>query len=667
MKSFLLLIILLLVATVQSQDSPIIDSLKLELETSTDSLHYQQLRSLSKEYSKTDLDMSMVYAIQCLSYAKEIELEEGITTATMLVGNCYTRKGEYETGISFYIDASKMAYQSKDTFLLSQAFSNIGAIQFYTENYGKAIEYFKKSQDIKEAIGTPNQIAQGYSNIGEAFRQLKEIDSAILYLNRSYTIFKEANDTKGLGTCLNNIGNIYAQKEDYYKAIEFYERSLVYKYEINKPRDLAVACNNLGEMYFNLRQYDKCLEYYQSSEKHALESQSLIDIKAAYKGLSKLYELKKNWKKSLDYFKLYNNLSDSLINVEKTNAVANFEIKYQSIEKEKEIVKLEAEKEKQELYLIQQDLEVDKIHKEKDLEEKEGEFKTTIIISSIIVLLLLASVVMVILKRNTERKKDNELLTIKNHEIEGKNREITDSIRYAQRIQSAILPSNQKIKELLSNSFIIYKPKDIVAGDFYWLEQKEGKVLFAAADCTGHGVPGAMVSVVCNNGLNRSVREHGITDPGKILDKTRDIIIQEFEKSEEEVKDGMDIALCSIEGYKLQYAGANNPLWIIRNGEILETKANKQPIGKFDNPIPYTTHSFDLIAKDTVYIFSDGFVDQFGGDKGKKFKTLGFKELLLSIQNLDMQSQKEKIDQVFENWKGNLEQIDDVCIFGVRF
>jgi serine phosphatase RsbU (regulator of sigma subunit) len=228
------------------------------------------------------------------------------------------------------------------------------------------------------------------------------------------------------------------------------------------------------------------------------------------------------------------------------------------------------------------------------------------------------------------------------------------------------LPPAKLVKEYLQESFILYKPKDVVAGDFYWMEHKDGKVLFAAADCTGHGVPGAMVSVVCNNGLNRSVREHGLTIPGEVLDKTREIVVQEFEKSEEDVKDGMDIALCSIEGMKLQYAGAYNPLWIIRNGEVLETKANKQPIGKFEKPEPYTTHSFKLEKGDSIYIFSDGYVDQFGGEKEKKFKAKAFRELLLSIQDKAMEVQKKSIDEAFKTWKGDLEQIDDVCVIGVR-
>ena len=272
----------------------------------------------------------------------------------------------------------------------------------------------------------------------------------------------------------------------------------------------------------------------------------------------------------------------------------------------------------------------------------------------------------IIIEKNESLITSNNKVNQQKLKLEIKNKEITDSLNYAKRIQQAILPPQSKINNHLKNNFILYLPKDIVAGDFYWLEEKEDGVLFAAADCTGHGVPGAMVSVVCNNALNRSVREYDLTDPGKILDKTREIVIQEFEKSEDEVKDGMDIAICSLEGNTLKYAGAHNTLWIIRNGEVLETKANKQPIGQFDKPEPYTTHSFELEKGDSIYIFSDGYVDQFGGVKGKKFKSKAFRELLISIQEKTMEEQRILIDEAFETWKGNLEQIDDVCVIGVR-
>lgn len=649
-----------------SQDQQVLDSLFAQLETATDTLRYNTLRGLTKEYSKSDLDLSMSYAVQTLTQAKDMEYEEGIITATNLVGNCFTRKGEYEVAIEKYVESSELALLAKDTFLVAQAYNNIGAIQLYVENYQKSIEYFKKSLVLKKFVASPVSIAYNVNNIGEAFRRDNQLDSATYYFKEAHSVFKEADDTKGLAMTLNNIGNIYAMENEYSTAIKYYEESLIYKRELNNPRDYAVACNNLGEMYFELKKYGKSLEYYKASEQHALNSESIIDIKTAYKGLSKVLEEKGNLRESLSYFKKYSELSDSLLNIEKANSVADFETKYQSIEKEKEIVKLEAEKEKQQLYGIQKDLEFDKIQKEKDLETKANEFKSAIIISSVIVLLLLIVVVVIIARRNNEKKKDNEILTLKNHEIEEKSNEILDSINYAKRIQNAILPAKKSIDSHLPNSFVLYKPKDIVAGDFYWLEHKNGIVLFAAADCTGHGVPGAMVSVVCNNGLNRSVREHGLTKPGEILDKTRDIILEEFEKSEEDVKDGMDIALCTINGSTLQYAGANNPLWIIRNGELIETKPDKQPIGKFDKQTPYTTHQFELQKEDTIYIFSDGYVDQFGGVKGKKFKAKALKEMLLSIQQHPMNKQHDILEENFETWRGDLEQIDDVCVFGVR-
>lgn len=207
------------------------------------------------------------------------------------------------------------------------------------------------------------------------------------------------------------------------------------------------------------------------------------------------------------------------------------------------------------------------------------------------------------------------------------------------------------------------------AGDFYWLEKptnKSKEILFAVADCTGHGVPGAMVSVICNNGLNRSVREHNLTEPGLILDKTREIVIQEFEKSEDKINDGMDIALLSINDKTLKYAGANNPLWIIRNNEIIEIKGDKQPIGNSENAKPYITHTIELQEKDCVYIFTDGLVDQFGGENDKKFKAANLRKVLLKIHDQRMELQKEVLKNEFNNWRGNQEQVDDVCLFGFK-
>jgi serine phosphatase RsbU (regulator of sigma subunit) len=256
-----------------------------------------------------------------------------------------------------------------------------------------------------------------------------------------------------------------------------------------------------------------------------------------------------------------------------------------------------------------------------------------------------------------------------------KNKEITDSINYAKHIQNAILPSQQFFKSHFKHSFILYKPKDIVAGDFYWMHVSGDNIYFAAADCTGHGVPGAMVSVICANALNRAVKEFRITETGKILDKVRELVIGTFVHQENDpdqttnaVKDGMDISLCclNMKTNHLAWSGANNPLWILRNSELREYKPDKQPIGITDNPKPFKTLDLHLQPSDSIFIFTDGYADQFGGEKGKKFKYSQFKELLINIQEKNATEQLNAVDEKLISWKGRLEQVDDILVIGIK-
>ena len=302
---------------------------------------------------------------------------------------------------------------------------------------------------------------------------------------------------------------------------------------------------------------------------------------------------------------------------------------------------------------------------------------------------------------NEELAQINEELAIQRDEIERQKNvieeahiEITDSIAYAKRIQNAILPSQTLINELLPNNFILYKPKDVVAGDFYWLEKINDFILFAVADCTGHGVPGAMVSVVCNNALNRSVREFKLSDPSKILDKTREIVLEELSKSGD-VKDGMDISLAcfDFEKMKLEWAGANNPLYLLRHSKegsgeeskeiesssfrtdaggvesefsIEITKGDREPIGYTENPTPFITHTIELQKGDIIYLFTDGYADQFGGNQGKKLGYKKFREKLIEISSLEMNEQKIQLENYFTDWKGVEEQVDDVCVIVIK-
>ena len=262
-------------------------------------------------------------------------------------------------------------------------------------------------------------------------------------------------------------------------------------------------------------------------------------------------------------------------------------------------------------------------------------------------------------------------LHIEKCKVEEKNAEILSSIEYARRIQNAILPPLKMVKDILPDSFILYMPKDIVAGDFYWIEKVDNTIYFAACDCTGHGVPGAMVSVVCNNALNRSLNEFSQREPGKILDTTRQLVIENFAKNDDDVKDGMDISLCAFNtsSNELHWAGANNPLWIYRyNSQTLdEIRPDKQPVGKAHVVNPFQTHRVQLNQGDVLYLFTDGYADQFGGLQGKKFTRAKFKEILLSIAGKSMQEQQMILADNHRNYKGAEEQVDDICVIGVRF
>ena len=281
---------------------------------------------------------------------------------------------------------------------------------------------------------------------------------------------------------------------------------------------------------------------------------------------------------------------------------------------------------------------------------------------------------LVIEKRILEEKVEERTAEIASQKkvIEEKNNDITASIRYAKRIQDAILPPDELVRTYLPKTFVLFKPKDIVSGDFYWLAHKKDKVMFAAVDCTGHGVPGAFMSIVGHNLLDQIVSEQGLTQPAEILDALNKSVSDTLRQTstEEHVKDGMDISLCSFDHTTnvFEWAGAFNPFWMIRNGEFTEIKADKFPIGnlKIDEQKKFTNHVIPLIKGDTLYVFSDGFADQFGGPKGKKLKYSVFKEMLLSIQHLDMEEQGAYLNKAIEEWRGDLEQVDDILVIGTR-
>ncbi|MBI2258388.1 MAG: tetratricopeptide repeat protein [Flavobacteriia bacterium] len=561
------------------------------------------------------------------------------------IGLVAFEKNDMIKALSCFSKAYSIATKDKLFTLESNILNNMGLVYRDINSSQKALTYFLKSVKFKNK--TINH-GPTYNNIGLCYSELDIYDKAMYFFQKSINISLQKEDKLNLANSICNLGEIYRKQKNYLKAIQFLDSSSnVYK-SIDYNTGIAYSLQRKGQCQFYLKMNDLALK----SLLKSLEISKTFKLLKIHENstfyLYKLYKSSKNVNKSLHYLEEYNLVKDMILknNNEKILIQKQIEVELKQYKKLNDI----------------------KLKKEKEI-SNEKSLRQQIFILLILLVLLLISIFFFVLKKSFKEVNIKKNI-IENQKllVEKKQKEILDSIIYAKRIQKAILPPNHLFQTYFKESFVFYKPKDIVAGDFYWLEMIEDTVLVAAADCTGHGVPGAMVSVVCNNGLNRAVREFGLTKPNEILDKTRELVLEEFKKSEEEVKDGMDISLCSLnrKTYQLQWSGANNPLWIIRNDEIIEFKPDKQPIGKHDEVKPFTNHLIQLQKNDCLYFFTDGFQDQFGGPKEKKFRTSKMKELFISINHLPLNEQKDKILTTFDSWKDKLEQVDDVCIIGIR-
>lgn len=580
-------------------------------------------------------------------------------------------EGRWLESLDLYFETLRLFEQLKDDYGISVSYINIATIYDQLKDKEQAKNYFIKAITLKRKIGDEYGEAIALANIATYDADDKQFDKALAGLAKVIEIYKRNNATQMLGNAYSSLGAILTDMKRYDEALENYEKAVELTRKAELEPNLAEFLGGLGELYVIIKNHTKainvCSEGLKLSVKTGFKSAEKRNCDCLYKA----YELSGDTKNAFKYFKQYISIKDSLISEENREAATRKNLEFDFARKKlKDSLEYSQKEVLSNAKITEQELQLD----------KERTLKYALY-SGIALLLVLGGVSyksyrdkkkdnLVIAQQKTEVEKQNIEIESQRHILESKNKEITDSITYAKRIQEAILPAKSVISKYLPDSFILYKPKDIVAGDFFWIENINGITLFAAADCTGHGVPGAMVSVVCHNALNRAVKEFGLTEPGRILDKTRELVIEQFEKSEQDVKDGMDISLCalSFSNQTLQWAGANNPLWIIRKDatEMEEIKADKQPIGKFIEQKPFTTHTINLSSGDTIYIFSDGYQDQFGGKDNKKYKAANFKKLLLESKERSMPDQKQIIDTSFESWRGNQAQVDDVCVIGVK-
>ncbi len=614
--------------------------------------------------NKGSWDKAIEYYLKTLEIFKEIGNKKGIGNCYNNIGIVYQSQSDYPKSLEYYLKALKIREEIKDKKGIAICYGNIGTVYAFQANYSKALEYYLKDLKIAEEIGDKYGMATCYTCIGNVYQDQSNHPKILEYYLKGLKIYEEINDKQGMGICYVNIGIEYKSQFNYSKAIEYYSKAAHVFKEIDDMGDLGACYGNMGLLYNNLSDFNKAIQYSDSALKISKELKDIENERYAYQGLAIAYSQTGKYKDAFENHVKFKQLTDSIFNTENSKQLGDMKTKFEVEKKEAEL-KLKAEAE-------------EAINKE---EKKRQRF----VIYAVVGILFIVMIFSIFLyrrfkitqKQKTVIEEQKTIVEQQKHEVEKQKhlveehqKEIIDSITYAKRLQQAILPSADEINKYLPDNFLYYQPKDIVAGDFYWMEHKDNLTLIAAADSTGHGVPGAMVSVVCSNALNRAVNEFGLRDTGKILDKTRELVLETFAKSGEEIKDGMDISICRINSKtnEVQWSGANNQLWYIKKEgtEMLEIKADKQPIGKTDNPKPFTTHTLELQKGDTLYLMTDGYPDQFGGEKGKKFKYKQLEENLVVNSNKTLVEQKNILSHSFHNWKGNLEQVDDVTIIGIR-
>lgn len=593
-----------------------------------------------------------------------------ITWYLLSISNAEEYLGRLSHAMDINLNAIEFFKTTGDSLSLAKILRAQGVIHTELGNYTTAQSYIEKSIALLSTYKDSLNIGLAYLSLANLDLQKEKIFEAQNHLKHSSEILKPINLKYYLRTqTLNGLILLNNNKTDL--AIEKLTQTAEEQSRINDRNGLASTLFHLGNAYQNLNNTSKAIEAYNKCLRIAHEGSLNNFIRQAYKGLAKIYGLNGLQNQAYNNLNRYVSITDSLFNLQKISEANRLENQATIRMKEKEIST------QKELIIL---------NKEKLKQEK---LKLRLLI---VILALSFGVIVFAIREYRVKKKANTILTNQKAEIEkqknlleNRTRDITDSLNYARRIQKAILRSAQQPEEFFKDSFLVFIPKELVSGDFYWLKSVNDQILFAVADCTGHGAPGAFMSIIGTFGLNQIVSEMGETHPGDVLNQLNDLFHNSFEQREgAEIFDGMDLAFCNYnpKTRELKFAGANIYLHILRKSSapapssiILHTAANhtlyqikcdKQSIGYVFDRSPFSTHSVQLMEGDTIYIFTDGYTDQFGGPNGKKFRYTELRNLLCNIAELPMNKQKDQLIESFTQWKGNNVQVDDVTFLGIK-
>lgn len=583
-----------------------------------------------------------------------------IAQSYMSIGVIYKNLDEYDQAIYYYQEAYKIQEEDKDSIGMASVLNNIGNIYFqFRANYTIALDNYLKALDIYKKKGDRENQAHMLNSIGLINYKQEQLKSALDNFTQALSIFEEKNDKEKIAEVQTNLGLLHAKLGNFQLAYDYLNKCYQYYVQIGAKPGIAGTLRDLGDVYTAWGKNTEALSSFNESFEIFTELNMKSDMANLYKKFAETNANLGNYKKAFEYHVLYTHLNDSLFTEKLNEQITEIQTKYESEKKDKEIALLNSDKALQDAALKRQRLAI------------------YFFIGGFIVITLF---LIMISRLYREKKKANVILEQKNEEISRQrdhifqqNKEITSSIEYAKRIQTALLPPQELINAIIPESFILFKPRDIVSGDYYWLNQKGNKIISVTADCTGHGVPGAFMSMLGISFLNEIVN---VTKPeelrsDQVLNHLRELIITSLRQTGKsgESRDGMDMTICIIdtETLMLDYAGAYNAIYIVRESELIESKPDKMPIGIHVKELdPFTPYSFQLKKGDIIYSCSDGYADQFGGPENNKFRRKNFKDLLLKIKDLPMCQQKETLNQTLMDWMKGYEQVDDILVCGIK-
>jgi len=593
---------------------------------------------------------AITYLNKALKEYKEIGDKKKISNCLNKIGDIYWWLGDYQHALENYFNALKINDEIGNKNGVANSQRNIGWVYYRQQNYEQAQSFFRKSLDYFLESKDSTHIGMLYGDMGALYGNMKEHEKALEYFLRSYGILKNSGNESGIATLSDNLAIAYSDVGEQEIGKQYARKALSVFTRLDQKIRIAETYNTLGEICFKENQYDSVLYYETKALNFSSEKNYRAGKKSAYNILAKSYAGLKKYKEAFEYFQKYSDLNDSLLSDESIRQVSEMQALYESGKKEQQIEVQNLQIEKQNSDIKRQRL---------------------FLFSALAGMLIFIIMAFIIWREYKAKKKMNEELAIQKTIVELKNKDITDSINYAQKIQDAVFPAKEIKYKLFPDAFVLFKPRDIVSGDFYWFGEKNGKRFIAAVDCTGHGVPGAFMSIIGNHLLNEIILERGVLQPAEILNQLHKGVCNSLKQDEQKTKtpDGMDIALCCFdENEKVQFAGAHRPLYLISDGVLKEIRSDKFPIGGTDShrDRKFTNHNLTLKKGDAIYISSDGYADQFGGTSGKKLMSKNFKELLLANHNLTMPEQEKVLDATIEKWRGDREQVDDVLVIGIR-